>query len=98
HQVNVRTYVRGPAGPGIWLLNSWVDSLFPLGARVAGLPYRLDATLRHEVEGGAVRIGGRAVELKGVVMADVAPAPLESEADRFVLDRYVVYGQLAGAF
>jgi hypothetical protein len=51
-QVNFRTYVHGPAGPGLWLLETRVSHPLALGARLLGMPYHLDTSLSLEVRQG----------------------------------------------
>src|SRR5688572_25135393 len=45
YQLNLRTYVRGAKGPGIFIFDARVDRFWPTAARVAGWPYRRDGEL-----------------------------------------------------
>src|SRR5438270_8602707 len=48
-QLNLRTYVDGPEGLGMTLLETRIDRLtYALGARLAGMPYHLDRQPAHE--------------------------------------------------
>ena len=57
-QLNLRTYVEGPEGPGLTLLETRIDRVtWALGARLAGMPYHLDRQLALR---GARRLRGAA--------------------------------------
>lgn len=96
-QLNLRTYVTGEPGPGVLLLETRVDRALPaLGARVIGMPYRIDRQLAVEVGEGEVRLRASGLALDGFysegAALDYAPASLE----RFLLDRPWVFGALPG--
>ncbi len=96
-QVNLRTYVVGEHGPGIALLETWVDRRLPqLGARLVGMPYRVARPISLSVGDQVslitpdVRVSGRTVDEP----RPTAPATLE----HFALDRMWLYGRLPGGF
>jgi uncharacterized protein len=94
-QVNLRTYVRGEEGPGIYLLDTWVDRRLPaLGARLLGMPYHVRRPLEVRFEEDRVSVRGPGTVLAGRVAAE-APAPPVG-VERFLLERYWAYGQLPG--
>jgi uncharacterized protein YqjF (DUF2071 family) len=94
-QLDVRTYVRGPSGPGLFLLHTLVDAIWPIGARLAGLPYRRDRSLTLHVEAHGVVLRARGFALAALPAVDVAPAPVaDGTLERFLLERYVVYARL----
>lgn len=99
--LNVRTYVRGPAGPGIHFIAEWIDN--PLSLRLGpltyGLPYRLARMERHELPGtGLTRIGvhdprsNLGTHLVVPSAGDAPPRRCEAGTiDAFLLERYVAY-------
>ena len=93
-QVNVRTYVRGPNGPGMLLRRTAVDSLLAaVGANLAGQPYRAQDGMEVSVRGGKVHVESDDLAFRGRITGETftpEPGSLES----FLLDRYVVYGTL----
>lgn len=91
-QLNLRTYVRGPLGPGIFLLESAVDHRLALAPRLLGLPYELDTCLRLDTRGGALEVRSSRELLHGRIEAR-PPEPAHPDTlDAFLLERYVVYG------
>lgn len=94
-QVNFRTYVRGEEGPGIVLLDTWVDRRLPaLGARLLGMPYHVRRPLEVRFEEDRVSVRAPGTALSGRVAAE-APAPPVG-LERFLLERYWAYGQFPG--
>lgn len=96
-QVNVRTYVKGPHGPGIVLLDTRVNSMIAaMGASLLGQPYRYAAGMT--VDRGLTR--QRIVAPGGAIDAVIAPgAPattVPGSLASFLVDRYVVYDELPG--
>lgn len=96
-QVNVRTYVNGPHGPGIVLLDTRVNSMIAaLGASLLGQPYRYAAGMT--VDRGVTR--QRIVVPGGDVDASIASGAPATTVDgtlaSFLVDRFVVYGALPG--
>jgi uncharacterized protein YqjF (DUF2071 family) len=93
--LNLRTYVDGPAGPGITLLHTRVDRLtYALGARLAGMPYQLDRYLRFDVHASSVELRARGLTVAGLV-SDVPSRPLpEGALEQFAAERYRAYAQL----
>jgi uncharacterized protein YqjF (DUF2071 family) len=104
--LNVRTYVRGPAGVGIHFIAEWINN--PLSVRCGpltyGLPYRLAEMDRRELAGSGLqritvrdRDSGRATHM-------VVPVPPETIArecapgslDAFLLERYTAYTHCGG--
>lgn len=96
-QLNVRTYVTGPHGPGLYLLDVRVDRLFALGGRAFGLPYHLDRKLAFTAEPTAVALRADGIAAKGLP-APGDPQPLANELEHRLLDRFWTYSKLpAGA-
>lgn len=104
--LNVRTYVRGPAGAGIHFIAEWIDNPISLrlGPLTYGLPYKFAVMERRELPGsGLRRIGvheprsGRSVSL---VVPTTRPTPPRECApgskDAFLLERYVAYTHRKG--
>ena len=94
-QVNVRTYVNGPAGPGILIRRTSVGSfLAAAGARLLGQPY-VPERAHVDAEGERVEIESAPISFAGEATHDAPPA-LAQEIERDLLERYVVYGELPG--
>ncbi len=93
-QLNLRTYVIGPHGPGLFFLETRVNAFWPLLARLGGLPYRRDGALAFDADEKAVAVKSGELVLRGLP-APGAPAELagDSPARRF-LDRFVSYTAL----
>lgn len=98
--LNVRTYVRGPGGPGIQFLVEWMDnplSLY-LGPWLYGLPYRsgqFDCPSKSENGRTQLRVTDsttrEALQVSIQRSADEeAPVDLAS-LDGFLLERYTAY-------
>lgn len=94
-QVNVRTYVNGPAGPGILIRHTSVRSLLAAaGARLLGQPY-VPERAHVEASGERVEIEAPPLSFDGEAVHDAAPA-IAQDIERDLLERYVVYGELGG--
>jgi uncharacterized protein len=92
-QLNLRTYVKGPKGRGIFIFDTRVDTLWPTVARVAGWPYHRDAELAYTAEAHAVALKARGVDVKGLPAPDL-PAEVEKDArEHTLLHRYLSYGE-----
>lgn len=99
--LNLRTYVRGPAGPGILFLAEWVDNprSAPLGPRTYGLPYRLAKMERRNMRAAGLRhiaVHDRATNATANLVVPLKPdrPPREVQPgslDAFLLERYVAY-------
>ena len=92
-ETNLRTYVRGPAGPGIWFFSlDASSSLAVLAARATfGLPYHR-ATMRVDVDGH--RIEYRSARKRAAALIVVETGPPLPQADgraRFLTERYRLY-------
>lgn len=92
--LNVRAYVRGPGGAGIYFLAEWIPNRLAawIGPRLYGLPYRL-GRLAYECRGTAWR--GRVEGREGGRLeftAAAAPGPLlparPGSPAAFLLERY----------
>ncbi|MGH8018949.1 MAG: DUF2071 domain-containing protein [Opitutaceae bacterium] len=107
HQfLNLRTCVRGAAGPGIHFIAEWINN--PLSARVGpssyGLPYRKAAMTREFMHGsGLRRIAVRDAETNAAasLVVPITPdAPPRKAAagslDAFLLERYRAYTHTGG--
>jgi uncharacterized protein YqjF (DUF2071 family) len=100
-QVNVRTYVTGRAGPGIFLLDSWVDNrVAAAGGRLSAQPYRYDPELDVLAEDGSLRLVAPGTDLVGSF--DAGAEPHETRPGTltwFCLDRFHLYARsLLGSF
>lgn len=96
-QVDVRTYGRTARGPGLVLLQSFVDRPAALGPRLLGLPYRLDPTLAVKLGGdGLLEASRRGEALVGELDVEPAATPGAGSLDEFLLERYWVYGDAPG--
>src|SRR5690606_19545206 len=93
--LNLRTYVRGSRGPGIFFMHEWLDHPFavPFGPPTFGLPYRRGRhswrRCREEVS-GTVRAGGERGAFSGR-LAGPERAALAGSGDEFALERYTAY-------
>lgn len=97
-EMNLRTYVRGPAGPGIWFFSLDAGSAAAvLGARLTyGLPYHW-ATMRVRTAGSRVQYTSARTGAAAAIMVDVGEALTEPD-DRalFLTERYRLYTQYRG--
>ena len=101
--LNVRTYVKGPAGPGIQFLVEWVNNPISLrlGPWLYGLPYRL-AKFEVGAGGGTTELIATdrttreriSVSLRrgGGTAREVAP----DSREEFLLEKYVAYTHRQG--
>ena len=94
-QLNLRTYVDGPEGPGMTLLETRIDRVtYALGARLAGMPYHLDRQLAYEVHTASLELRARGLHTTGLV-SDVGAGPLlPGTLEYFACERYRAYAQL----
>lgn len=97
HEVNVRTYVDGPLGPGVWFDSLDASSrLGTLVARVAwSLPYVPSRITAPPVPPGrrawsVQRADGRTGHVEATVAADGVPG---TSLDRFLTERYALYAR-----
>ena len=94
-QVNVRTYVHGPQGSGIYLHRTSVGSVVAAaGARLLGQPYTPERA-HVDVQGERVAVDAPTVSFLGSPVPGAVPAHAW-DIERFLLERYVVYGELPG--
>jgi uncharacterized protein len=94
-QVNIRTYVIGTHGPGIWVFDTMVDRRFATAARLLGMPYR-KAPVRYLVGGNELQLRADGILIEG--RAETEP-PRVTEAgtlEHFALERYWAYSTLPG--
>jgi uncharacterized protein YqjF (DUF2071 family) len=97
-QLDLRTYVQGPEGPGMTLLHTRLDRLtWALGARLVGMPYHLDRKLAYSVDDEAVRLRARDLVLDGKVVARPAQTMPIGSLEWFADERYRFYASLPGA-
>jgi uncharacterized protein YqjF (DUF2071 family) len=92
-ETNLRTYVRGPAGPGIWFFSlDAASTLAVLAARAAyGLPYHR-ATMRVDVDGPRVEYESSRHGAAAVIAVEAGPALSEPDPRaRFLTERYRLY-------
>lgn len=96
--LNVRTYVRGPAGPGIFFLREYLSNALsvPLGRPVFGLPYQR-GNLQYETEpernGFRMKtfLEGSKFNLSAVPRAPGHLPAEEGSLTEFLLERYIAY-------
>lgn len=94
-QLNLRTYVEGPEGPGMTLLETRIDRVtYALGARLAGMPYHLDRRLVYEVRAASVELRARGLEAAGVISDAGASELVPGTLEHFACERYRAYAQL----
>jgi uncharacterized protein YqjF (DUF2071 family) len=86
-QVNLRTYVTGEAGPGIFILDSWIDRRLPLMARLLGLPVRRMPSLKVAAGVGGALVAGEELRLEGVRGGPALPSSLGD----FLVERRWLY-------
>src|SRR5688572_28841541 len=91
-QLNVRTYVKGPHGRGLWFFDARVDKLWATAARLFGQPYRRDAQLAYEADDQGVALRAEGIKVKGLPSPD-APEVVERDTPTGeLLERYLSYG------
>lgn len=95
--INLRAYVKGPAGPGIQFLTEWVDNGLSawVGPRLYGLPYRF-ARLEREHEKATGRWRLMAADENGsglkVELTDTGEPPTAlNDRDAFLVEKYTAY-------
>jgi len=99
--LNVRTYVRGPAGPGVHFLTEWINNPLSLhlGPLTYGLPYRLADIDRVDLPAGGltqIRVtdpdhsSGIGITVPYDPAAPVAPSRAGT-LDEFLVERYTAY-------
>lgn len=104
--LNVRTYVRGPAGPGIHFLTEWINNPLSLhlGPLTYGLPYRLADIQRVDLPAGGLsqirvtergRSAGLGITVPYAPEAPVAPCA-DGTLDEFLVERYTAYTHRRG--
>lgn len=93
--LNLRTYVRGPLGPGIFFMHEWLDHALAvrLGPSTFGLPYRRG---RLSYQNDKVRVAGRIVADGAEGFFSGVPGETEHVAasgslEEFLQERYVAY-------
>lgn len=102
--LNVRTYVRGPAGDGIFFLREWITNPLScwLGPKTYGLPYR-----RAEFYVGPEPGGTESISLRRpndfpelTIRFPSTPHPfhraVRDSRDAFLVERYVAYANERG--
>ena len=94
-QVNLRTYVEGPEGPGLTLLETRVDRpTYAMAARLAGMPYHLDRQLWYDVHAASLELRARGFATTGLISDSGATALLPGTLEHFACERYRAYAQL----
>jgi uncharacterized protein len=96
-QLNLRTYVDGPEGPGMTLLHTRIDRVtYALGARLVGMPYHLDRQLSYAVSDDTLSLRARDLAVDGTIVAGPShPMPLGS-LEHFADERYRAYAAMPG--
>jgi uncharacterized protein YqjF (DUF2071 family) len=96
-QLNLRTYVAGPEGPGMTLLHTRVDRVtYALGARLVGMPYHLDRQLRYEVADDTVSLRARDLAVDGKIVTGPSHAMPAGSLEKFADERYRAYAAMPG--
>jgi len=98
-EMNLRTYVRGPAGPGIWFFSLDAGSAAAvLGARLSyGLPYHW-ATMRVRTAGRRMHYTSARKGAQSRIAVDIGDAIPEPDAlALFLTERYRLYTWLLGS-
>jgi uncharacterized protein YqjF (DUF2071 family) len=97
-QLNLRTYVDGPEGPGMTLLHTRLDRVtWALGARLVGMPYHLDRKLAYAVTDDTVQLRARDLVLDGKIAPGASHAMPSGSLEQFADDRFRLYAPLPGA-
>jgi uncharacterized protein YqjF (DUF2071 family) len=100
--LNVRTYVRGPAGDGIQFLTEWMDNPISLhlGPLLYGLPYRrgrFDCETYGPDGSTSLRVTDAAAGASLHVSVGAVRTPTEPVApgslDEFLLEKHIAYTQ-----
>jgi uncharacterized protein YqjF (DUF2071 family) len=97
-EMNLRTYVRGPAGAGIWFFSLDAASVIAvLGARITyGLPYHW-STMSVRVHGTRVRYLSARPGAAAAIEVDVGePLAKPDDLALFLTERYRLYTRLWG--
>lgn len=97
-EMNLRTYVRGPAGRGIWFFSLDATSVVAvLGARLTyGLPY-FWATMQVRATGHRVHYTSARAGAKAAITIDVGEALAQPDAlTLFLTERYRLYSEFLG--
>lgn len=101
--LNVRTYVRGPQGPGIYFIREWINNPLSrlLGPRSYGLPYHCAPMRRIERNGGTMQIEvgdakSDALEILIPTRRNPARAAAPGTLAEFLVERYVAYTEHHG--
>jgi uncharacterized protein YqjF (DUF2071 family) len=97
-ETNLRTYVRGPAGPGIWFFSLDAASLLAVfGARLSyGLPYHW-ATMRVSIAGRRMHYeSARAGAAASITVEIGEPLPDPDDLTLFLTERYRLYTRVLG--
>lgn len=104
--LNVRTYVRGPAGAGVFFLTEWINNpvSLRLGPLTYGLPYRLASIQRVDLSAGGlaqIRVtepgqeAGIGITVPLAESGEAAPCEPGS-LDAFLVERYTAYTRRRG--
>lgn len=98
-EVNLRTYVVGPRGPGIWFFSLEAPGRPAVwgGRLLYGLPYRRAET--SQLAAGALRVYASRARQGGAgfgLALEIAGEQPADELDVFLTERYVMYSRWAG--
>lgn len=91
-QLNLRTYVRGPQGPGLVFLDVWSGRSWTVLARLLGWPYHRDSRLAYEADDSAFALRARGITVRGLPATEPAVALASGSPEQARLDRFVSYG------
>ena len=96
--LNVRTYVRGPQGPGIYFIREWINNPLSqlLGPRSYGLPYDCTRMRRMSRAGGTTQmeVGPQDEERLEILIPTRRNPPgpvVPGSLAEFLLERYLAY-------
>ncbi|MBE2213269.1 MAG: DUF2071 domain-containing protein [Opitutaceae bacterium] len=104
--LNLRTYVRGPAGPGIHFLAEWINNPISLhlGPLTFGLPYHLAEIERVDLPAGGLSQIHVTAPGPGATIGITVPLVRDEDAvpcrdgslDAFLVERYTAYTHRRG--
>lgn len=95
-QVDVRTYVLGPEGPGIFILESTLNGrVLALFGRQLGLPYRYHRSTHVHRGRDTASVLTSGLSIYADLGGTLRPGPLESRL-HFLTERYLLYTAMPG--
>ncbi|MDZ4817091.1 MAG: DUF2071 domain-containing protein [Verrucomicrobiota bacterium] len=97
HFLNLRTYVQGEKGGGIFFMKEWITSLLavPLGPLLFGLPYQFAFAQRKLNRVTVQTPAQRVLQFAGRATTPLHKAE-QGSIEEFLLERYLAYTHLWG--